>query len=448
MPYQDTVSQFGAYLEPVSLLLGLGFGLVLSLIVWLLARQRGQHKVLILTARLERMQETCQRQEEELGRLETECRALNRECRDLDVDNAAMQSACASMRQQLEEREALLAENRRQIETHFQAAADRILHQQSDSLSRQHQSSLNLLLRPLHDQLGEFRQRLEKVHNQDSRDRTVLQQELDQLRRLNQQLSKDAINLTEALRGKNKFQGQWGELILTRVLEASGLRAGAEFELQVHLKDEDGSAYQPDAVVHLPDNRDVLIDAKVSLKDYTDAIGADSPEEQRLSIERHLASVKRQINILAAKQYHSLADLGALDFVLLFIPVEGAFQAVVEQEPDLLVQAMRQKVILSSPSTRLTILRTSHHLWRVDEQHKNSLLIAKQAASIYDKLVGFVEAFDAIGLRLNQTQQAWHMAKNRLNTGHGNLIAKTEVFKDLGVQPNKELPASVSNQSS
>ena len=165
-------------------------------------------------------------------------------------------------------------------------------------------------------------------------------------------------------------------------------------------------------------------------------------------MQRHIASVKRQINLLASKQYHSLGNLGTLDFVLLFIPVEGAFQVVVEQEPDLLVEAMRQKVILSSPSTLLAILRTIHHLWRVDEQHKNSLAIAKQAASIYDKLVGFVESFNAIGLRLNQSQQAWHTANSRLSSGHGNLIAKAEAFKDLGVQPNKELPTSVNNQSS
>ena len=448
MPFSELISQFGGQLAPESFFLGLACGLGICAIFFLLARQQGQRKEVVFNARLERLQDSCQRQLEELERLREESRALNRECRDLDVDNAALQSACNSMRQQLAERDAIFAENRRQIELHFQAAADRILHQQNDTLSRQHQSSLNLLLRPLNEQLGEFRQRLEHLHNQDSRDRTVLQQELHQLRRLNQQLSTDAINLTEALSGKNKFQGQWGEFILSRVLEASGLRPGREFELQVHLHNEDGSAFQPDAIVHLPEKRDVLIDAKVSLKDFANAIGTDSSEEQQASMQRHIASVKRQINLLASKQYHSLGNLGTLDFVLLFIPVEGAFQVVVEQEPDLLVEAMRQKVILSSPSTLLAILRTIHHLWRVDEQHKNSLAIAKQAASIYDKLVGFVESFNAIGLRLNQSQQAWHTANSRLSSGHGNLIAKAEAFKDLGVQPNKELPTSVNNQSS
>lgn len=448
MPFSELLSRFDGPLTPESFLLGLACGLGCCAILFLLARQQGQRKEIVLSARLERLQDTCRHQEEELERLQEECRALNRECRDLDVDNAALQSACSSMRQQIAERDAILAENRRQIELHFQAAADRILHQQNDALSRRHQSSLNLLLRPLNEQLSEFRQRLEHLHSQDSKDRTILQQELDQLRQLNQQLSSDALNLTEALRGKNKFQGQWGELVLSRVLEASGLRPGREFELQVHLKDEDGSAFQPDAIVHLPENRDILIDAKVSLKDFARVIGADSAEEQQAGMQAHLASVKRQINLLAGKQYHSLVDLGALDFVLLFIPVEGAFQAVVEHEPDLLVQAMRQKVILSSPSTLLAILRTIHHLWRIDEQHRNSLAIAKQAASIYDKLVGFVESFNAIGLRLNQTQQAWHTAKNRLSSGHGNLIAKAEGFKDLGVQPNKDLPPSVNNQSS
>ncbi len=446
--YPETLQLLAAELKPGSLVIGLALGLFFAASLFFRMRQRAQRLALLHRLALEQTEERCRLLEAERQQLREECRALSRECRELDVDNAALQSTAGALRQRLEERDAILAENRRQIEQHFQAAADRILHQQSDTLSRQHQSSLNLLLRPLHDQLGEFRQRLEQAHRQDSEGRLLLQRELEHLRKLNQQLSSDALNLTEALRGKNKFQGQWGEFILTRVLEASGLRPGQEFDLQVQLRAEDGDSYLPDAVVHLPGKRAVIIDAKVSLKDFTEAISAASPEAQQTSLQRHLASVRRQVKLLASKQYHSLGDLGALDFVLLFIPVEGAFQVVVEQNPDLLLSAMRQKVILSSPSTLLPILRTIHHLWRVDEQHKNSLAIAKQAASIYDKLVVFVESFEAIGLRLNQTQQAWHTAKSRLSSGHGNLIAKAEGFKEFGVQPNKELPPSLDNQTS
>lgn len=448
LQYSEALHWLGAELEPGSLLLGLVLGLVLALPFLLLLHRRAQRADAMHRAHVERAEQQHRLQETALKELQEECRALSRECRDLDVDNAALQSACTGMRQRLEERDAILSENRRQIEQHFQAVVDRILHQQSDTLSRRHQSSLDLLLRPLHDQLGEFRQKLEQAHRQDSEGRLVLQQELERLRRLNQQLSSDALNLTEALRGKNKFQGQWGELILTRVLEASGLRSGQEFDLQVQLRAEDGSSYLPDAVVHLPEKRDVVIDAKVSLKDFTDAIGAGQPERREACLQRHLASVRRQIKLLAGKQYHSLGPPGSLDFVLLFIPVEGAFQVVVEQDPELLLSAMRQKVILCSPSTLLPILRTIHHLWRVDEQHRNSLAIAKQAAGMYDKLAVFVESFEAIGLRLTQTQQAWHNAKTRLSSGHGNLIAKAEAFKELGVQPNRELSASINTPQS
>lgn len=439
------LARLGPPFEPFSLTLGLSCGLLVAFLLCLLIRQQGRHKALMLQSRLERLQEQAQDYRDEVARLTQECRALTRECRELDVDNAALQSASAGLRQQLAERDALLAETRRQIEAHFQATADRILHQQNESLSRKHQSSLNLLLQPLHEQIGSFRERLETLHREESRERSVLQQELDQLRRLNQQLSNDAVNLSEALRGKNKFQGQWGELVLSRVLEASGLRAGQEFDTQPALHDENGGLFQPDAVVHLPEGREVLIDAKMSLKDYTQAVGAGDPAEAQAAMQRHLASVKRQIGLLAGKRYHTLMGPGALDFVLLFIPVEGAFQAVVAQAPHMLTDAMRDKVVLASPSTLLAILRTIHHLWRVDEQHNNSLAIAKQAASIYDKLAGFVEAFDAIGLRLQQTELAWRTARNRLHSGQGNLLARAEALKELGVQPNKELHVPVEN---
>ena len=439
----DFLTYLASHFSLESALLGCAGTALVCLLGFLIYRQAVQKRSLFLNLRLDRLQDERQWQQDDILRLQQECSALARECREIDVENAGLQSACAAMRQQINEREIILAEARTQIEEHFQAAAAQIMAAQGETLTRQHQSSLNLLLKPLHEQLGAFRQRLDDVHHQESRDRISLQKELEQLRQLNKQLSNDAINLTEALRGNNKTQGLWGEIILAHVLEASGLRQGEEFDLQVRLTKENGDTYQPDAIVHLPEDRHIIIDAKVSLKDFTDANYATNEDERAIFTAKHLASVKRQITLLAGKQYHLLLDgPGTLDFVLLFIPVEQAFQLVMEKDVGLLFSAIQQRVILTSPSTLLATLRTIHHLWRVDEQHRNSLAIAKQAASIYDKLVGFVEAFDAIELRLNQTQQAWHTAKNRLSTGQGNVIARAEALKALGIQPNKNLPVA------
>jgi DNA recombination protein RmuC len=227
------------------------------------------------------------------------------------------------------------------------------------------------------------------------------------------------------------------------LLEASGLRSGAEFALQVSLKTDDGAVLQPDALVYLPENRTVIIDAKVSLKAFAEAHSTQDEAYRQQQIKLHLESIKRQVSLLARKQYHQLAGSGSLDFVLLFIPIEAAFLLAVNEDQELLVSAMQQNVILTCPSTLLAILRTIHHLWRMEEQNRNSLVIAKQAGNLYDKFVGFTEAFEEIGARLNQSQQAWHTARNRLSTGQGNLIARAESLKALGVQPGKQLPDSL-----
>jgi DNA recombination protein RmuC len=201
-------------------------------------------------------------------------------------------------------------------------------------------------------------------------------------------------------------------------------------------------------LIHLPENRSIIIDAKMSLKAFLETHQTTEAERLQRAVRQHLDSIRKHVAQLAAKQYHQLVGLGTIDFVLLFIPIEGAFQLAVEQDPELLVSAMNRKVILTSPSTLLAILRTINHLWRMDEQNRNSLTIAKQAGNLYDKLVGFIEAFEEIGLRLNQTQQAWHTAKNRLASGQGNLIARAEALRKLGVQSSKELPEALRQSAS
>ena len=439
----NTLLPLVGQLHPLSLVVGLGLALLTTALPLLVFLIRGQRRRLVLDLRLEQGARDLVRLEEELVLLRQERNQLARECREIDIENASLQTACNVMRQQVEEREELLAENRRQIEQDFRLLAGKVLGEKEETLSRRHESALNALLRPFHDQLAEFRRRVEDVYDRESRDRVSMLREIRHLQQLNQQVSSEAASLAEALRGKSKLQGLWGEMVLSRLLEASGLRSGKEFAVQVHLKGEDGAAYQPDALVYLPENRTVIIDAKVSLKAFASAHQEDDATRRAAFVSQHLDSIRRHVASLSAKQYQRLTGLGSLDFVLLFLPVEGAFQLAVEQDPDLLVQAMNRKVVLASPSTLLAILRTIHHLWRLDEQNRNGLIIAKQAGNLYDKIVGFAEVFEEIGLRLNQTQQAWHTARNRLATGQGNLIARTEALKHLGVQPAKDLPEAL-----
>lgn len=423
-------------------------GIFIALLFFLFTHNRSQRQRLILSLRLERLQEESRYFDSEIHRLRLERNELARECRVIDADNASLHTSCNAMQQQLEERELLLSEARKQIEQDFQFLAGKILSEKGELLNKQHESSLTMLLRPFHDQLHEFKKKVEDVYDRDSRDRISIMKEIEHLKQLNLQVSSDAANLTGALRGRVKLQGLWGEMVLTKLLEASGLRNGQEFAVQVSLKTPEGKNYQPDVLVYLPENRTVIIDAKVSLKAFMDAHNAQKNDLKQQYIKQHLDSIKKHISSLAGKQYHQLASAGSLDFVLLFIPIESAFQLAVEQEPELLTSSMQKKIILTSPSTLLAILKTIHHLWRMDEQNRNSLIIAKQAGSLYDKFVGFAEAFEEIGLRLNQTQQAWHTAKNRLTSGQGNLIARAEALKQLGVQSSKELPESLRHTSS
>ena len=430
-----------------SLLLGSVAGIVLTILVSLLALNRAHRRQWSLALRLERLQEQTRTQDLEIDRLRTECHRLSQECRRLDVENGSLHASCTNLQEQIRERQILLNEARRQIEQDMQMLTERIVTEKGEMLNRQHATALTTLLRPFHDHLLEFKRTVEEARDRDGRDRVSMLKEIEHLKQLNNQISTEAAKLAEALRGSNKLQGQWGEMILTRVLEASGLRNGKEFAVQVSLRSEDGTVMQPDAVVYLPDNRTVVIDAKVSLKAFAQAHAASDEMYRQQQIKLHLDSIRRQINLLAGKQYQQLTGVGSLDFVLLFIPTESAFQLAVEQEPEILVSAMQRKVILASPSTLLAILRTVHHLWRMDEQNRNGLTIAKQAGNLYDKFVGFVDAFEEIGQRLNQTQQAWHTARSRLSSGQGNLIARTEALKELGVQTSKHLPSSLKDPS-
>ncbi len=427
----------------LSLLLGVLLATVAMGFLLLILYNRYQRTRLLLSLRLEQATDNLQRQTDEGERLLEERNRLQQQNEQLERDNIGLEAYLHEVRALAEERELLLEQSRKQLEEDFLNLSRKVMAEQSRVLREQHADGLENLLLPVREQLHGFRKKVEDVYDRESRDRISLIKEIEHLKQLNERIGQDAVDLTRALQGTNKLQGQWGEMVLEKLLEESGLRQGREFETQVALRDDAGRLKQPDVIVRLPGKRVVIIDSKVSLNSYVAACRSHNEEERNRQLDLLIASISKHITGLGSKQYQLLPGLTTPDFVLLFMPLEGAFQAAVSRKPELLSRALRRQVVLASPSTLLAILRTIHHLWQQDEQNRNSLVIAKEAGNLYDKFVGFVEAFSEVGQRLSQAQQSWQLAEKRLVTGQGNLISRAESLKKLGVQSSRELSVDV-----
>ena len=262
---------------------------------------------------------------------------------------------------------------------------------------------------------------------------------------MNETLAQEALNLTNALKGENKTQGNWGELVLENILEQSGLRKGVEYELQATLKSNEGKTYRPDVIIHMPQNRDIVVDSKVSLTAYERFVNAEEPQEKAKALKEHIASISSHIKELSAKNYEKLEGINTLDFVLLFMPIEGAFLLALEQDGEFFKRAYENNILVVSPSTLLVTLRTIEHIWRTQRQEEHAKKIAAEAEAMYDKLVLFVEEMKHIGTHLQKTQDSYDKAMNRLSTGRGNVIKRAQNMKALGLKPKKELPMQSEN---
>lgn len=346
-------------------------------------------------------------------------------------------------RKQADEKIALLSEAREQLKLEFRNLAQRIFEEKGHKFVDQNRAAVDRLIRPLREQIGDFKKRVEDVYDKESRDRTTLHAEINHLKELNQKISREAVNLTRALKGDSKVRGNWGEVVLERVLEASGLQKGREYDVQVSLQDRGGKRYQPDAVVRLPEGKDVIVDAKVPLKAYEAFYTAEAPEEKEKHLSAHIDAVRRHIRSLADKRYDALEGVCSLDFTLMFIPIEPAFLAAVEREGTLFSEAFEKSIMVVSPSTLLVTLRTIQNIWRHEYQNRHALEIATRAGGLYDKFVGFVAVLEEVGLQLGRAQKAYQTARDRLAGGRGNLIRRTQQLKDLGAKAAKELPAEL-----
>lgn len=463
---------------------GAGIGLVGLLAGWLIAGIRSQHLLAngeterrLLQQSVEQMESERQRQQQQLDaqfltqkhneqelrqlhgslaaageklhqldhwRSETE--QLNRELRNQLEINASQEAELREVTIRLEEtriaaeeKQRLLVNSEQRLNAQFENLANRIFENSGRRVDEQNRQSLHGLITPLREQLEGFRRQVQEGFGQEARERHTLAHEIRNLQQLNAQMAQEAINLTKALKGDNKTQGNWGEVILSRVLEASGLREGHEYETQVNIQLEHNGRMQPDVIVRLPQGKDVVIDAKMTLVAYERYFNGDDEAARELAINDHIAAIRGHLRLLSRKDYQQLPGLRSLDYVLMFIPVEPAFLLAIDRQPELINEALNQNIMLVSPTTLLVALRTINNLWRYEHQSRHAQRIADRAARLYDKMRLFVDDMSAIGQNLDKAQDSYRQAMKKLSEGRGNLIAQTEGFRQMGVEVKRPI---------
>ncbi|MCW8346656.1 DNA recombination protein RmuC [Vibrio sp. ZSDZ65] len=337
----------------------------------------------------------------------------------------------------------LLEQSELRLKEQFERLANQVLEANSNKVDVQNRQSLDGILTPLKQQLEGFKKQVNDSFNQEAKERHTLVHELKNLQRLNDQMTREAMNLTQALKGDNKQQGNWGEVVLARVLAESGLREGHEYETQVNLQNEAGKRFQPDVIVHLPQDKQVVIDSKMALVAFERYFNADLDTEKEQALRDHLLALRNHIRGLSQKDYHQLKGIRSLDYVLMFIPVEPAFQVAIQADPSLVKDAMEHNIIVVSPTTLLVALRTIDNLWRNERQNQNAQIIADKASKLYDKLRLFVDDMEALGGALDKANQNYQGAMNKLATGRGNAIRQAESFKELGVEVKRSISSSI-----
>ncbi|WP_316810529.1 DNA recombination protein RmuC [Pedobacter heparinus] len=337
------------------------------------------------------------------------------------------------------EQEKYIIELQQRFKLEFEHIASKILEEKSEKFTLQNRTNLDIILNPLKENIKAFEDKVEKVYKAESDERNVLKGVIAQLMDQSKQIQEEANNLTKALKGDAKKQGNWGEIILERVLERSGLIKDREYRIQTSLSSAEGSRMQPDVIIDLPDDKHIIVDAKVSLVAYERLVAADTDQERELQLKQHLISIKTHIQGLSGKNYHELYQINSPDFVLLFIPIESSFGIAVQQDAELFNYAWDRKVVIVSPSTLLATLRTISSIWKQERQNRNVLEIARLSGSMYDKFVGFLTDMESIGRNIKLSQDAYDKAINKLSTGTGNLSNTSEKIKKLGAKATKQI---------
>ncbi len=390
----------------------------------------------------QRTQEKMQQQNEELLRLLEQSKD---QIHYLEKESLTLEQQFAAAQNIWQEKEVFYREQKKHNETEFKQLAHDIMSQQGLQLAKENERQLGTLLTPLGSQIQKFQESVEKSYQEEARERFSLVKEIKGLQLLNQKISDDAVSLTHALKGQNKLQGGWGEVILERILERSGLEKGREYDVQTSYQTEEGRRLQPDVVIHLPEGKQVIVDSKMVLISYLAYMEADTDEDRNRALKQHLDAVRRHMKDLSAKSYHDLPGITSLDFVLLFIPIEAAFGLALQGDNGLFSEAFEHNIIIVGPSNLLATLRTIQNIWRNEKQSQNAIEIARQAGAMYDKFSGFVQDMDDIGSKLDAVNRSHDSALKKLTVGRGNLVSRAEKLKQMGAKTNKSLPDTYLN---
>ena len=418
--------------QVIFLVIGIGLGLVIGFLAFRKKDDSGEKVSEAITDSLKR---EAQSAKDEIVQERSKSELLQ-------IERTRLQTENNNLIEKLKEQKTQLEDLQERFSKEFENLANRILDDKSKKFTEQNEAQLKNILDPLKDRIRDFEKRVNETHNESAIERSALKEQLRIMSDMNKRMSEEALNLTKALKGDSKKQGNWGELILEKVLEKSGLTKGREYDVQQSFTLEDGSRLQPDVIIHLPDNKNLVVDSKVSLVAYERYISSDDDDKdaQEVFLKEHIASIRTHIKGLSGKSYHNLYGIGSPDFVLLFIPIEPAFILSISSDNELYNDAFDKNVVLVSPTTLLATLRTIANVWKQEYQSQNAMDIAKQGADMYDKFVAFVEDMIKVGKLMDDSKKTYSEAMNKLHEGKGNLVRRAENMKKLGVKAGKQLP--------
>ncbi len=399
-----------------------------AFVCWLFMRMR--------SARTEAELDLCKQQAQKLESLVSE---YSEEIRSLTVELAKAKSENENLGERLQKQLQEAEEMQKRLTAEFENIANRLMKQNKEEFSEHNRQQIDNLLRPLNEKINDFRTLVTNSFSQETREKAALQAELQQLIGLNKTLSQDAANLTNALKGDVKKQGNWGEFVLEKVLEASGLRKGIEYEREVVVHGNDGQTLRPDVIIRMPDNKHIIIDSKVSLLAYEQMQNADNDEQYNQLLRQHTDSLRQHVKELYDKQYQQAGGLNTPDFVLMFVPIEASYTVALQADNALYDYALERKIVIVSPTTLLATLHTIAYVWKQENQSRNAMEIARLAGAMYDKLYGSIEDLQKIQRALDVAQKAYNDSIKKLSEGNGNVLRTAERIKELGAKASKEI---------
>jgi DNA recombination protein RmuC len=421
----------------IFLILGIGIGLVIG---YLLFKTKDTGANMVYDEKIKAAETIAENIRKEAQANKSDLTEERGKSENLQIKLATLSNENSNLIQKLTEQKTQLEDLQERFAKEFENLANRILDDKSKKFSEQNETQLKGILDPLKERILNFEKRVNETHNESEKERSALKEQLRTLADMNKRMSEEAINLTRALKGDSKKQGNWGELILEKVLEKSGLTKGREYDVQQSFTLDDGSRLQPDVIVHLPDNKNLIVDAKVSLTAYERYNSTEDSSVQDTHLKDHILSLRTHIKGLSGKNYQNLYGIGSPDFVLLFIPIESAFSLAISADNELYNDAFDKNVVLVSPTTLLATLRTISNVWKQEYQNQNAIEIARQGGDLYDKFVAFVEDLIKVGKLMDDSKKAYGEAMNKLYDGKGNLVRRAENMRKLGVKATKQLP--------